>query len=574
MAEQEKVAPPEAHEGVEKDRQLIVDARARGKGSLFGTFVKLSGPGWLQSAITLGGGSLAGSLYIGVLGGMAFLWLQPFAMILGIIMLSAISFVTLSTGQRPFQALATHVNPVMAWGWALAAMMANLVWAIPQFGLGTAAITSNLIPGLGETMAGGNQAPKVAIILILLAVSTGIVMIYDSGAKGVKLFEFVLKCMVAVVVISFFGVVIKMSTSGALDWGALITGFIPNPKLFVSPPDTVMADIMTLDPGLQEFWKTRFMEQQRDVMISAAAVAVGINMTFLLPYSMLKRGWDKDFRGLAIFDLSTGLFIPFMLAVSCVVIASGTQFHRSPTANIDASDVTARAQFEYERSAEGASVAFADLDEARRTELNEQARANMTDAERSIAGMLSKPGALSLAGALEPLTGPLIAQKVFGIGVLGMALSTIIILMLINGFCVCEMIGIPNRGWPYRIACILPGISGSLVTYLWGNAALFWLAVPTSVFGMTLLPIAYIAFFSMFNNKSLMGDNMPKGGKRITWNILMGIATLIATAASVWAIWAAVQTRDWGKYILIAMISYVVLVVVAQIFHKKPTSSS
>ena len=32
------------------------------------------------------------------------------------------------------------------------------------------------------------------------------------------------------------------------------------------------------------------------------AAAVGINMTFLLPYSMLARGWDKDFRGLAVFD--------------------------------------------------------------------------------------------------------------------------------------------------------------------------------------------------------------------------------------------------------------------------------
>lgn len=32
-------------------------------------YLRLSGPGWLQSAITLGGGSLAGSLYLGVIGG-------------------------------------------------------------------------------------------------------------------------------------------------------------------------------------------------------------------------------------------------------------------------------------------------------------------------------------------------------------------------------------------------------------------------------------------------------------------------------------------------------------------------
>lgn len=44
---------------IEKDRKMIVDARAQGRGALFKVFVRLSGPGWLQSGITLGGGSLS-----------------------------------------------------------------------------------------------------------------------------------------------------------------------------------------------------------------------------------------------------------------------------------------------------------------------------------------------------------------------------------------------------------------------------------------------------------------------------------------------------------------------------------
>ena len=80
----------------------------------------------------------------------------------------------------------------------------------------------------------------------------------------------------------------------------------------------------------RSFWTGIILNDQRDVMITAAATAVGINMTFLLPYSMLKRGWDRDFRGLAIFDLSTGLFVPFVLATSCVVLAAATQFHVQP----------------------------------------------------------------------------------------------------------------------------------------------------------------------------------------------------------------------------------------------------
>ena len=40
------------------------------------TYARLSGPGWLQSAITLGGGSLAGALFLGVLTGTRLLWVQ------------------------------------------------------------------------------------------------------------------------------------------------------------------------------------------------------------------------------------------------------------------------------------------------------------------------------------------------------------------------------------------------------------------------------------------------------------------------------------------------------------------
>ena len=57
------------HDSVDRDRAFLAAAHARGPLATLGAFLKLSGPGWLQSAITLGGGSLAGSLYMGVIGG-------------------------------------------------------------------------------------------------------------------------------------------------------------------------------------------------------------------------------------------------------------------------------------------------------------------------------------------------------------------------------------------------------------------------------------------------------------------------------------------------------------------------
>jgi hypothetical protein len=65
--------------------------------------------------------------------------------------------------------------------------------------------------------------------------------------------------------------------------------------------------------------------------------------------------------------------------------------------------------------------------------------------------------------------------------------------------------------------------------------------VPTSVFGMVLLPIAYITFFLMINSKNLMGDALPKGNKRIALNIAMLVALIAATIGAGWSIWSKVQ---------------------------------
>ena len=441
---------------VEQDRQAILDAKQKGTLATLMTYARLSGPGWLQGAITLGGGSLAGSLYLGVIGGYEMMWLQPLMMILGIVMLSAIGYVALSTGERPFDAINRHVNPVLGWGWAIATLMANLVWAMPQFSLGTAAIQQNLFP---EQF--GSDTGKYVAVGLLFGVSAMVSWFYESGGWGLKLFEILLKSMVAIVVLSFFGVVIaRSSKGGGLAWGEILSGFIPDLSLLDRPAAAFEAALQ--DSTHAEYWREQILSTQRARMVTAAATAVGINMTFLLPYSMLKRGWDRDFRGLAIFDLSVGLFIPFLLATSCVVIASASQFHGQFDPGLVGEGpatpgITDKLQGGYEKNVEGLEK---HLDGSGEIEL----------ADRKIAAMLVQRDAFLLANTLEKLTGRTVAHVVFGIGVVGMAFSTIIILMLINGFTVCEMIGIPASGIQHRIWSLLPGITGALgFLFLWGD---------------------------------------------------------------------------------------------------------
>ncbi|MEW4490985.1 divalent metal cation transporter [Thalassoglobus sp. JC818] len=569
---------------VEKDRAMINEARSRGTGPLFWAFTKLSGPGWLQSAITLGGGSLGGSLYLGVLAGYSLMWLQPLAMALGIIMLSAIGYVALSTKEKPFRSINRHVSPVLGWGWILATVMANFVWCMPQYTLGTAAIQQNLMPQvLGKDAidakiaeGGTTDAKEIEVITnreklsnnlycaTFLFVSASIVVLfYGSGGWGIRLFEILLKCLVGVVVLSFFGVVIKMTLEGLLDWGTILSGFVPNVKI-LTQPSAGFESMLAATGEFREFWTNRIVSNQQQVMITAAATAVGINMTFLLPYSMLQRGWDHDFRGLAIFDLSTGLLIPFMLATGCVVIASASQFHAKPesglvelyrpTENAPApaanlvggfNDILDQrlAQGEHadevktllkERSAESTN-------DERKAEINDrlaELRAELPTADLQMAASLVNRDAFNLANSLEGLVGATTAQKVFGIGVLGMAISTIIILMLINGFAICEIFGVEPKGWTFRFGALAAGLVGSLGPFFWSKAAV-WLVVPTSMFGMVLLPIAYWTFFFMMNSRSLLGEDIPKGFARIRWNVLMLIAAGLATFGSLYSIYSS-----------------------------------
>ena len=147
---------------------------SKGLGAKLALYTRKSGPGWLQGAITLGGGSLAGALYLGVVMGYNMMWLQPLAMILGVIMLSAISYVTLSTGGRPLQSINQHVSPVLGWAWIIATLMANIVWCMPQFNLGRAAIQQNLLPSIGS----GN-ASTIAICVVLFVVAFVINFFYE-----------------------------------------------------------------------------------------------------------------------------------------------------------------------------------------------------------------------------------------------------------------------------------------------------------------------------------------------------------------------------------------------------------
>lgn len=545
-----------------QNKSLLVRAR---------TYLQLSGPGWLQSALSLGGGSLASSLYLGVLAGYSMLWLQPVGMILGIIMISALGYITLATKERPFQAINRHVNPVLGWGWALASLLASIVWALPQFSLANSVMQQNLMPGVfGPDGTLGTVVSMLIISAIILAITFFITWNYDRGEEGVQIYEWVLKGVVAIIVLSFMGVVIRLTfIAGSIEWSELLAGLIPNPALIFRPAEGFLPLLEGLSDTSRAYWTDLIVNRQQNVMAAALSSAVGINMTFLFAYSMLRRRWGTEYQGLMKFDLSFGMFIPFMLATSCVMIASTSQFHTIPhpglvTEQTEGWEPDEAHAGEYTHLLEGRVIHEFGENNLTQEEVANYV-ANLGIEDQVMAATLITRDAFDLAFSLEPLLGVVFGHIIFGIGVLGMALSSITLMMIISGFVVCEILNKPHTGWAFKLGALAPGI-GILGPFFW-DQAYFWLAIPTSIITLILLPIAYITFLLMMNNKKLMGEHMPKGRARIIWNTLMIAAVTLISSASLYMLW----TRG-GLVGLTGLFFFLVIVGIAEVHKRKKAS--
>lgn len=292
-----RMAHPQAPEALERERRLLEDVRHRGIGEQIRAYWGLIGPGFLQSAMTLGGGTATASIFAGAVFGYSLLWVAPLAMVLGVIMLSAVAYQTLSTGTRPFESMRRHVGAPIAWAWAIGALLASIIWHFSHYALGSAlVIDAASIVGLQLTPLWGG----VVVLVWAVAIS----MLYGLSARWVRVYERILKYIVWLVILCFGYVVTQ---TGVSDWGALVRGLFS----FEVPTDRAGVAGAT-------------------VVLSGLSAAVGVNQIFLYPYTLLARGWGRAHRRLAFFDLGAGTFLPYVLATSLIVIAAANTIHLDP----------------------------------------------------------------------------------------------------------------------------------------------------------------------------------------------------------------------------------------------------
>ena len=444
-----------APEALAKEKANLAELQRKGFLQRWRGYFTRTGPGWLQSALVLGSGSAMASLFAGASLQYKLLWVQPLAMALGIVMFAAMSYQTLSTGVRPFDAMKRYIHPVVAWSWAIGALLATVIWHLPQYAL-AAGMTDDMIKAVTgwEPASSASQILLlIAIGLVVLVISTTFVWCYSSGYRGVRFYERTLKGLVWMIILALLVVIIRRSIDGGVQWAKLFKGFLP---LYI-PTDRRGASIV----------------------MAAFSAATGINATFLFPYTLLARGWAKEHRGLSRFDLITGMLLPFCIATSLMVIATGCTIY---------------------------------------------------DPVRFAAGSTKLPP-IEVAAMLESAgLSMFFSRIIFGLGIIGMALSSITMHMLISGFAVCEIFGIEPGGWRYRLACLLPApaVVGVVLWQYLGP----WVAIPTSAICGLMLPIAFIAFFILNNSKRYLGENKPTGVKALVWNVAM-LISIGATVASI-----------------------------------------
>ena len=460
MAEQSKGLPMTAKwdpERLEREVAELKELESQPFLVRAGGYVKRTGPGLLQSAMTLGAGSATASVVAGASFGYKLLWVQPIAMFLGVMMLAALGNVVLTTGDRPYKAFGRQIGKTLVFLWALGTIMSSIIWHFPQYGLAAsaardlAAMAGSPAYDAQQNFTGAGLAVSFGVGLLILSINIYTVWSYGSSPKGIKLYEWFLRSVIALIIVMF--AVVVVASLPKINWAELGKGFIG----WYGIPECQNPKHVTLVLGM-------------------LGAAVGINMTFLYPYSLLAKGWGKHHKTLARWDLGMSMFLPFALVTSLVIVSM------TITGVYTGEDV-----------------------------LRE--------------GIKPVAAAASLSGVFGKDAG----RIVFDLGLIGMTCSAISTHMVVCGFTLCEMFNLEYTKTRFRIFALAPtiGILG-VITKL-----PFWFPVAASAVCFAMLPIAYLAFLVMNNRRSYIGDAVGSGLRRVVFNLVLVVALAVATIGSI-----------------------------------------
>jgi Mn2+/Fe2+ NRAMP family transporter len=256
--------------------------------------LRLSGPGFMDSALTLGAGTLTAAMLSGAAFGYRTMWLLWVSMGLGLFMMAAMARFTCRGGFRVIR-VQNRFH-----GWVVGSLLTALVGTVAvavifnygQYSLGTHLIES-LTPMLGFSFT------RQWNWIVFMAVTSGLILSYGRrGRRGIAAVECFMKASIGVMLLCFGACLVLVG----VDWGALFRGvFVP--------------------------WLPRGVEGL-DLFIASSAAAIGVMDWIFFHYAGLARGWGRRHERQARFDIVVGLFIPFVVINYLVMAVFAGTLHK------------------------------------------------------------------------------------------------------------------------------------------------------------------------------------------------------------------------------------------------------
>ncbi|MGD8540025.1 MAG: divalent metal cation transporter [Candidatus Aminicenantes bacterium] len=385
--------------------------------------LKLSGPGFMDSALTLGAGTLTAAMLSGAMFGYRTMWLIWVSMGLGLFMMAAMARFTCRGGFR--------VIPIQNryHGWIVGSLMTALIgtgavaviFNYGQYSLGTHLIES-LTPILGF------HFPRQINWSVYMAITSGLILSYGRrGRKGITLVENFMKLSIGLMLLCFGACLILVG----INWSALFKGmFIP-----------------WLPSGVEGL----------DLFVATSAAAIGVMDWVLFHYAGLARGWGKKHESQARFDISVGLFLPFVVVNFLVMGVFAGTLHKQG---------------------------------------------------------LHPETAPELSQALMPLLGPIWSQVLFYLGFLAVPITTTVGMSLACAMAIHEAFGWKpdTKSWRWRLCALLPQIGFLAVWY----PRPIWLVIAIGAFLSLTNNIVGWSFYLLFNDRRVLGENRSKS---YIWNL-------------------------------------------------------
>jgi len=242
-------------------------------------YLRLGGPGFMDSALTLGAGTLTAAMLSGALFGYKTMWLLWVSMGMGLFMMAAMARFTCRGGFRVIKKQNQYHGVLV--GSLMTGLVGTtsvaIIFNFGQYSLGTHLVES-LTPLLGF------EFPRSYNWIVFMAITSWLTLNYGRGGRrGTTIVENFMKGSIAFMLVCFTACLLLVG----IDWGAAFHGiFVP-----------------WLPAGGEGL----------DLFIASSAAAIGVMDWVLFHYAGLSRGWGRRHEPLARFDVVAGLFLPFIL---------------------------------------------------------------------------------------------------------------------------------------------------------------------------------------------------------------------------------------------------------------------